>query len=123
MEMKLTKNQERRVNYHIKRTEKKLEEIKKKHHIREDTSSVDEYILQRTLVITAMKAMTRDMFYNFIRYNDIFPNTEYSKLSNPIRELHDKLEEADNKLEDIYERVILSKRWEKWNCRDLTNQD
>ena len=75
MEMKLTKNQERRVNYHIKRTEKKLEEIKKKHFIREDTSSVDEYILQRTLVITAMKAMTRDMFYNFIRYNNIFPNT------------------------------------------------
>ena len=118
MKIKLSKNQETRVNYHIKRTENKIKEIKKEHYIREDTSSLDRYILHRTLVITVMKIMIKDMFYYFIRNSyGIFLDEECNELKDLIRKLRDKIIEEDNKLEDIYERIITAKKWMNVNCR------
>ena len=63
MKIKLNKNQQARVKYHIKRAENKIKEIKDKCYMREDTSAEDKYILDRTLVITVMKIMIDASIY------------------------------------------------------------
>lgn len=110
----LTKNQQRRLNYHMKRAENKIKEIKEKCCIKEDTTLEDKYILHRKLVITVMKIMIKDLFYNFRWEFDIFLDEEEEELSHLIQELLDKIIEEDKKIEAIYERIIKSKSWMKW---------
>ncbi len=123
MEIELTKSQQRRVDYHMKRAEKEIEDIKKKHYIRKDTILADKYILQRKLVITVMKSVMRDVLQYLAYEDDVLLDKEADELLHLARELRDKIKKADDKLEDIYINFIRTREWEKWHCRDLTNQD
>ena len=89
----LTKNQQRRLNYHMKRAENKIKEIKEKCCIKEDTTLEDKYILNRKLFITVMKIIIKDLFYNFRWEFDIFLEEEEEELSHLIQELLDEREE------------------------------
>lgn len=120
MEIKLSKNQ---IYYYKKVAEKKIEDIKKKNYIQGDTTLEDKYIVHRKLVITSMKFGIRNMIYDLLSESEIFSHKELNELLKLIDPIYDKIVEADNKLEYIYDTLIRTKVWITWNCRDLTNQD
>lgn len=117
MKIELTERQQKRIKYHIKRTEEKLEEIKKKNRIREDTSSEDKYILHRKLTITMLTIIMRNMRKYLSLYGGILFDAEYKELNSLTDDLYHKLIEIDNKLEDIYINMMDAKQWIKINCR------
>lgn len=117
MKMELTENQQKRIKYHIKRTEKKLEEIKKKHYIREDSSSEDKYMLNRKLTITILKIIMRNMRKCLSLEGGILFDAEYKELKSLTDDLYHKLIEIDDKLEDIYLNMLEAKQWIRINCR------
>ena len=123
MEIELTKSQQRRVDYNMKKVEKKIEDIKKKHYIREDTILADKYILRRKLFITSMKSVMRDVRKYLLYESSVLLDKEANEFSHLTRELFDKIKKADDKLEEIYINFIRTRKWEKWHCRDLTNKE
>ena len=122
MQIKLTKNQQ---YYYKKRVEKKIADIKRKYFWRGETTFEleDQYIIHRKLVIMSIKFSIRNILYDLLSESDIFSKEECNELLKLIDAISDKITEADDKLEDIYEGMIRIKRWEKWHYRDLTNQD
>lgn len=122
MQIKLTKNQQ---YYYKKRVEKKIADIKRKYFWRGETTFEleDQYIIHRKLVIMSIKFSIRNILYDLLSESDIFSKEECNELLKLIDAISDKITEADDKLEDIYEGMIRRKRWEKWHYRDLTNQD
>lgn len=122
MQIKLTKNQQ---YYYKKRVEKKIADIKRKYFWRGETTFEleDQYIIHRKLVIMSIKFSIRNILYDLLSESDIFSKEECNELLELIDAISDKITEADDKLEDIYEGMIRRKRWEKWHYRDLTNQD
>lgn len=118
MKMELTERQQKRIKYHIKRTEEELEKIKKKNRIREDTSSEDKYILHRKLTITMLTIIIRNMRkYLSLHGGSILCDAEYEELESLTDNLYHKLIEIDDKLEEIYLNMMKAKQWIKINCR------
>lgn len=114
MEIKLGEEQRKILQEDMQKSENKIQEIRDKYHISDDEiTSEERYVLDRQVLIKTMKSIIEDVFYKMSWEDNALLSAESKELKSLSNEVYYKVIEVENKLQDIYENIVKTKRWLK----------